>query len=212
MTPERTQRILSVLANRQNDLTVVLENVFDPHNISAVMRSCDAVGVQEIYVLNTKIPRHKKWGSRSSSSAAKWLTIHQYEKASECFAALREKYSTILTTHLASGAVSLYNADLTKSTALVFGNEHAGVSDESRALADGNFIIPQVGMIRSLNISVACAVSLYEAYRQKATAGHYNGQKLPAEESGALAKQWGLYEESTINHNADGNAGHSFHG
>ena len=76
MTNERKEKIENVLSKRQNDLTVVLENVFDPHNISAVMRSCDAVGIQEIYVLNTKIPRHKKWGARSSSSAAKWLTIN----------------------------------------------------------------------------------------------------------------------------------------
>ena len=75
MTPERRNRLTNVLEKRQPDLTVVLENVFDPHNISAVMRSCDAVGIQEIYVLNTKIPRHKKWGARSSSSAAKWLTV-----------------------------------------------------------------------------------------------------------------------------------------
>ncbi|HEX4851220.1 MAG TPA: TrmH family RNA methyltransferase, partial [Puia sp.] len=84
MTPEREQRILQVLNKRQQDITVVLENVFDPHNISAVMRSCDAVGIQEIYVLNTKIPRHKKWGARSSSSASKWLTIHQFNNAEEC--------------------------------------------------------------------------------------------------------------------------------
>src|SRR5215471_2934843 len=99
MTPERRERLLSVLNKRQNDLTVVLENVADPHNISAVMRSCDAVGIQEIYVLNTKIPRHKKWGARSSSSAAKWLTVCQFENTEECFAELRKKYSTILTTH-----------------------------------------------------------------------------------------------------------------
>src|SRR3954470_9079216 len=99
MTEERKRKIESVLSKRQDDLTIVLENVFDPHNISAVMRSCDAVGVQEIYVLTTKIARHKKWGSRSSSSAAKWLTIHQFEDAAECFGALRLKYSTILTTH-----------------------------------------------------------------------------------------------------------------
>lgn len=195
MTPERMQRIQSVLRHRQNDLTVVLENVFDPHNISAVMRSCDAVGVQEIYVLTTKIPRHKKWGSRSSSSAAKWLTIHQFDNADDCFAALREKYSSILTTHLSHNAKNLYDIDLTGSTALVFGNEHAGVSDEIRAMADGNFIIPQVGMIQSLNISVACAVSLYEAYRQKAAAGHFAGQKLGDGEYGSLATQWGMYHE-----------------
>jgi tRNA (guanosine-2'-O-)-methyltransferase len=195
MTPERQERIHSVLSHRQNDLTVVLENVFDPHNISAVMRSCDAVGIQEIYVLTTKIPRHEKWGSRSSSSAAKWLTIHQYDAVEECMAALRQNYQRVLTTHLSSDAVSLYNIDFTGSLALVFGNEHAGVSDEMRARADGNFIIPQVGMIRSLNISVACAVTLYEAYRQKAAAGQYAQQKLSHEEYSSLQKQWGLYTE-----------------
>src|ERR1700733_9580044 len=122
MTPEREQRITSVLDKRQEDLTIVLENVFDPHNISAVMRTCDAVGIQDIYVLNTKIPRHKKWGAKSSSSAAKWLTIHQYADAVECFAALRKKYSLILTTHLSSDAVSLHSIDFTQSIALVFGN------------------------------------------------------------------------------------------
>jgi tRNA (guanosine-2'-O-)-methyltransferase len=191
MTPERKVRIERVLTNRQNDLTIVLENVFDPHNISAVMRSCDAVGIQEIFVLNTIIPRHKKWGSRSSSSAAKWLTIHQYEDAEECFAALRKKYDHILTTHLGTDAVSLYEINLTKSTALIFGNEHAGVSDDIRALADGNFIIPQVGMIQSLNISVACAVSLYEAYRQKKEAGHYSKQRITDEDYQFLSTQWG---------------------
>ena len=78
VTPERYQRLDGVLSKRQFNLTVVLENVMDPHNISAVMRTCDAVGIQEIFVLNTVIPRHKKWGSKSSSSAAKWLTIHQF--------------------------------------------------------------------------------------------------------------------------------------
>jgi tRNA (guanosine-2'-O-)-methyltransferase len=195
MTKERQQRIESVLAKRQNDLTVVLENVFDPHNISAVMRSCDAVGVQEIYVLNTKIPRHKKWGARSSSSATKWLTVHQFENVDECFENLRKKYSTILTTHLAADAVSLYELDLTRSVALVFGNEHSGVSNEIIQLADGNFIIPQMGMIQSLNISVACAVSLYEAYRQKAGAGHYQHQKLSTEDYSKLYKHWELNHE-----------------
>jgi tRNA (guanosine-2'-O-)-methyltransferase len=190
MTPQRQQKIEHVLSKRQNDLTIVLENVFDPHNISAVMRSCDAVGVQEIYVLNTKIPRHKKWGARSSSSAAKWLTVHQFENAAECFAALRKKYDHILTTHLATDAVNLYSLDLTKKTALVFGNEHAGVSEEIRAMADGNFLIPQVGMIQSLNISVACAVSLYEAFRQKEVAGHYTTQKLTATEKEILGQTW----------------------
>lgn len=192
MTDERRQKIESVLSKRQNDLTVVLENVFDPHNISAVMRSCDAVGIQEIYVLNTKIPRHKKWGARSSSSAAKWLTVHQFENTEECFTELRKKYPTVLTTHLSSDAVSLYQLNLANPVALVFGNEHSGVSEEIIKLADGNFIIPQVGMIRSLNISVACAVTLYEAYRQKQQAGHYDQQRLGQEDYLSLFNKWEL--------------------
>ena len=195
MTPERHKRLTSVLNKRQGDITIVLENVFDPHNISAVMRTADAVGVQDIYILNTKIPRHKKWGAKSSSSAAKWLTVHQYENAEECFSSLRNRYSTILTTHLSSDAISLHSIDFTKSIALVFGNEHSGVSDEIRALADGNFIIPQVGIIRSLNISVACAVSLYEAFRQKSNVGHYNRQSLDRVRYDELLREWRFKED-----------------
>src|SRR6476661_10328389 len=100
MTPERSERLNYVLERRQPGLTVVLENVSDPHNISAVMRTCDAVGIQDIYILNTKIAKHKKWGAKSSSSAAKWLTVHEYEDAKTCFDVLRQNYSRIYTTHL----------------------------------------------------------------------------------------------------------------
>ena len=196
MTPERHEKLKGVLNKRQNDITIVLENVFDPHNISAVMRTCDAVGVQEVYVLNTKIPRHKKWGPKSSSSAAKWLTVYQFENAEECFSELRKKYSKILTTHLSSDALNLYEIDLTQPVALVFGNEHSGVSEEIRNLADGNFIIPQAGIIRSLNISVACAVTLYEAFRQKTLAGHYDKAKLNGEVLKDLMNKWGYEEEN----------------
>jgi tRNA (guanosine-2'-O-)-methyltransferase len=190
MTTEREQRITSVLDKRQDNLTIVLENVFDPHNISAVMRTCDAVGVQDLFILNTKIPRHKKWGAKSSSSAAQWLTIHQYTDARQCFSELRRRAGSIFTTHLSGDAVSLYQMDLTSRVALVFGNEHSGVSEEIRALADGNFIIPQVGIIKSLNISVACAVSLYEAFRQKSTAGQYDRPGLEPARYDSLLKEW----------------------
>jgi tRNA (guanosine-2'-O-)-methyltransferase len=192
MTPEREKKLLSVLNKRQNDITIVLENVFDPHNISAVMRTCDGVGVQEIYVLNTKIARHKKWGAKSSSSAVKWLTVHQFENNEECFEALRKKYTKILTTHLSADAVSLHSINFTDPLALVFGNEHSGVSDKVRDMADGNFLIPQVGIIRSLNISVACAVTLYEAFRQKNNAGHYDKRKLDEKKFGELFTKWSL--------------------
>ncbi len=192
MTEERITRLKDVIARRQFGLTVVLENVFDPHNISAVMRSCDGVGVQDIYVLNTKIPRHKKWGFRSSSGAYKWLSVHQFNDPATCFAVLRERYEKIYTTRFTGGARDLYQMDLTKSTALVFGNEQSGVSDHVCEMADGNFIIPQVGIIKSLNISVACAVTLYEAYRQKSLAGHYEQHNRDSEYKLKLERQWGV--------------------
>ncbi len=195
MTPERTERLNNVLAKRQPGLTVVLENVSDPHNISAVMRTCDAVGVQDVYILNTKIGLHEMWSAKSSSSAAKWLTVHQFTDAKECFIALRKNYSKIYTTHLSTDAVGLYELDLSTSVALVFGNEHSGVSDDIIAMADGNFIIPQVGIIKSLNISVACAVTLYEAYRQKTIAGHYDSPKLKGDALQKLKEGWGFIDE-----------------
>ncbi|MES2332950.1 MAG: RNA methyltransferase [Bacteroidota bacterium] len=192
MTPEREDKLLEVLSKRQEGLTVVMENVDDPHNISAVMRTCEAVGIQDIYVLTTKIHPHKKFGPRSSSSAAKWLTVHQYTNTKECMADLRKRYSRILTTHLGSDSKDLYSINFTQSTALVFGNEHDGVSEEIRELADGNFNIPQMGIIQSLNISVACAVSIYEAMRQKKVAGHYDQPSLPAERREALLQDWSI--------------------
>lgn len=195
MTPERFNRLNGVLVKRQPDLTVILENVSDPHNISAVMRTCDAVGIQDIYILNTKIPRHKKWGAKSSSSAQKWLTVHQFTDAKDCFNAVRKDFSRIYATHLAKDAADLYELNLTESVALVFGNEHSGVSEEILGYCDGNFVIPQVGMIKSLNISVACAVSLYEALRQKRNKGHYEKTKLDPERLGELGAAWGIYDE-----------------
>ena len=192
MTPERYNRMLSVIKNRQTNLTVVMENVNDPHNISAVMRTCDAVGIQDLYILNTKIAKHDYFGVKSSSSAAKWLTVHQFTDAKACFEALRKNYNKIYTTHLSTNAVSLYDIDFTDSVALVFGNEHDGVSEETIAMADGNFIIPQLGFIQSLNISVACAVSIYEAHRQKFAAGHYNEQSMTKERQDALLRDWGV--------------------
>ncbi len=196
MTPERLHRIKSVLSKRQTDITVVLENVFDPHNVSAVMRSCDAVGVQEIFVLNTRVPLHHHWGYKSSRSAAKWITAHQFDNAQECFKEVRKKYHKIVATALTSDAVGLYDMDLTQNIAFVFGNEREGVSDEICAIADAKVVIPQVGMIRSLNISVACGVTLFEAFRQKQLAGHYNSPHLSIKQFETLSKAWGVLNDN----------------
>lgn len=192
MTPQRHSRLISVLDKRQPDVTVVLENVFDPHNVSAVMRTCDAVGIQDVYILNNRIPPHKKWGYRSSSTAAEWLTIHQFADAEKCFEEIRKRYGKVYTTHLSDGTVDVFNLDLTESVALVFGNETFGVSEDIRRYSDGDFIIPQVGIIKSLNISVACAVTLYEAFRQKRAKGHYLQPRIPENELQNLQKRWGI--------------------
>lgn len=195
MTPEREAKVQRVLNYRQPDLALVMENVIDPHNISAVMRTCDAVGLQELYVLNTIINRHKKFGKKSSASAAGWLTIHEYDNTEECMTAVKNKYSKVFATHLEVESHSLYELNMTESIALVFGNEHAGVTEECLTYCDGNFIIPQVGMVQSLNISVACAVTLYEVFRQRQIAGFYNGTpRLSVEQYSSLAHQWGLYD------------------
>lgn len=190
MTPTRYKRLTSVLDKRQPDLTVVLENVFDPHNVSAVMRTCDAIGIQDVYILNDRIPPHKKWGYRSSSTATEWLTVHQFSDAEICFTEIRKKYDKIYTSHLTEASNELFSMDLSQSIALVFGNETFGVSDHIRKYSDGDFIIPQVGIIKSLNISVACAVTLYEAFRQKSIKGHYDTPKLNMNDRKALEEKW----------------------
>lgn len=194
MTTERFYRLNTVLNKRQPDITVVLENVFDPHNVSAVMRTCDAIGIQEVHILNNKIPPPKKWGYKSSSTASEWLTIHQFTNVDECFIELKKRYKKIYAAHLGERSTTLHQLNLTESVALIFGNETFGVSDELTKLVDGTFIIPQVGIIKSLNISVACAVTLYEAFRQKQNAGHYDEPKLGGEQLISLKKEWGFKE------------------
>jgi tRNA (guanosine-2'-O-)-methyltransferase len=190
MTPQRKEKLEQVLHHRQPGLAVVLENVDDPRNVTAVMRSCDAVGIQDVYVINTIPPRDRNWGFRSGRSAEKWITLHRFTDTASCVRALREQYQAIFTTRLSEDSVSMYQVDFTGSVAIVFGNERTGVSDEMAALADGNINIPQVGMVQSLNISVACAVCIYEAFRQKQAAGHYQQPALPEARRTALWEEW----------------------
>jgi len=180
MLPRRLEKLKKMVAQRQMDLTICLENVHDPHNISAVLRSCDAVGIGEIYILNSDPDLANDYftpGKKSSSGSDKWVNIHIFDDIHTCFRALREKFDLILSTSLQTDSGSLYDLDLTQSMALVFGNEKEGVSREALQLSDANFNIPQVGMVPSLNISVACAVTLYEAFRQRSISGNY---KMPA--------------------------------
>ncbi|HUX84206.1 MAG TPA: RNA methyltransferase [Chitinophagaceae bacterium] len=195
-----------MLDQRQQDLTVVLENVFDPHNISAVLRSCDAVGIQDVYVLNTRIPPHRKWGHRSSGTASSWMTIHQFTDTGTCMSELKGKFARVLCSTLSDGSVNLFDLDLTGSLALIFGNEQEGVSAEVNHWADTRFQIPQVGMIRSLNISVACAVTLYEAFRQRSLEGSGERRFLDPLRRETLLRQWS--READIPLSNENNTGH----
>ena len=162
----RSARLEATLRKRQPDLTVVIENIHDPHNVSAILRSCDAAGVMQVQLLYSResLP---KVGKKSSASANKWIDRRSFNSAESCYAALRREGFIILATHLGRNSKSLYDLDLTRKVALVFGNEHRGVSDDIAAMADQNFQIPMFGMIQSLNVSVAAGVCLFEAVRQR---------------------------------------------
>ncbi len=180
MTPERLQRFQEVATRRQFDFTVILENVHDPHNISAVLRTCDSVGINEIFVLYTDPQldlERFKLGAKSASGAQRWVDVHYYTDPEACFSHVRNNYHKVFSTHLSEEAVSLYDLELTGPVALLFGNEHDGVSAAALKYSDGNFIIPQMGMVQSLNISVACAICLYEGLRQRQAAGYYRNPR-----------------------------------
>lgn len=189
VTERRRRRMIDVLSRRQPDLTVVLENVHDPHNVSAVLRSCDAVGILTVHLVYN-VEEWPELSRVSSGSAVKWLDIVRHPDIPSCYRVLRDQGFTIYATHLDVAAQELYDLDLTQPVALVFGNEHRGVSEEAHRQADGNFIIPMMGMVQSLNISVACAVSLYEALRQRRAAGAYGSPKLPRPEIEARLIGW----------------------
>ncbi len=157
-------------------MTVILENVHDPHNIGAVLRTCDSVGIQEIHIIYTDprlTPERFKKFHPSSTGVRKWLHVHLYKDVESCVTAVRARHQLILATHLNEESQSLYTQELTGSVAFMFGNEKDGLTAEALSLADGNINIPQYGMADSLNISVACAVTLYEACRQRVGAGQY---------------------------------------
>jgi tRNA (guanosine-2'-O-)-methyltransferase len=189
MTEQRKKRFLSVLEHRQPTLTVVMEDIHDPHNVSAMLRSADAVGVLQVQLvyINEKFP---KLGKKSSASANKWIVRRTFTSVEHCYEQLHKEGFMIYATHLGKKTKSLYELDFTKKVALVFGNEHRGVSDKAAKLADENFQIPMVGMIQSLNVSVASAVSLYEAFRQREQAGMYKQASLKKLTLKKLFDEW----------------------
>jgi tRNA (guanosine-2'-O-)-methyltransferase len=185
MTPERLSKFEQVARQRQTNMTVILENMHDPHNIGAVLRSCDAVGIKELYLLHS-VPHLVRDGKveinkQTSTGARKWVDTYLFKDVAACFAHIRSKYDKIYGTHLSSEAVDMYAIDMTQSLAFLFGNEKEGLTKEALAHCDGNFIIPMKGMVGSLNISVACAVTLFEALRQREAKGFYSDNPVSTE-------------------------------
>ncbi len=190
-TSRRVQRIESVLARRQSTLTVVLEDVHDPHNASAVLRSCDAVGVLDVHlVYRHEEPPRRVLHRTTSASAMKWIRPRFHDSIEACYASLRADGFNIFATALREDSVDLYDLDLTTPVALAYGNEQRGLTEPAIELADGTVSIPMQGMVESLNISVACAVSLYEAMRQRRAAGMYDAPQCDSSTLEELRSAW----------------------
>lgn len=177
MTPERLEKLRRTALRRQTSWTVVLENVHDPHNIAAVLRTCESAGIPNVYVVYND-PRlneeHLKLGQRASASARKWVDVHFFNDLQFALKHLRHNYTRLLGAYMDDTAQSVYELDMSEPCALVFGNEREGISKEFKSELDGLFFIPQHGLVQSLNISVACAVSIYEGVRQRMLKGLYD--------------------------------------
>ncbi len=189
ITPARLAKITAAVKARQFSLRVVLENIHDPHNVSAIFRTCDAVGVPKVTLLYT-VESFPKISKTSSASSRKWVEQEKCDNTEECFKKLKEQGFKIIATALNDKAKNLYDLDLTRKVAIVMGNEHRGVSDEVLKYADEILYIPMRGMIQSLNVSVATAVILYEAQRQRSLKGMYDKSELSEEELEKMIEEW----------------------
>ena len=185
----RLNKIVNTLKRRQYDLMVVLENIHDPHNVSAIFRTCDAVGIPKVSLVYT-IEKFPKIGKKSSASAFKWVEREKYKSIENCYSPLRKDGYKIYASSISEDAKSIYELDLSERLAIVLGNEHRGVSKEASQLADERIIIPMFGMVQSLNVSVAAAIILYEAARQRIIKGKYELSQISEKELDRLIEQW----------------------
>lgn len=188
-TEKRADKIAAVIKARQKSLSIVLENIHDPHNVSAIFRTCDAVGVPEVSLIYN-IEKFPKIGKKSSASAFKWVKKEKCNSVKECYDALHKNGFEIYASAIADNAKNLYELDLTQKIAIVLGNEHRGVSEEAAELADEKFLIPMYGMVQSLNVSVAAAVILYETMRQRKVKGMYDKSEYDNKELKSLIEEW----------------------
>lgn len=187
IVPQRLKRMYEVLNKRTRYISILLEAVDDNHNQSAVIRSLDAFGIQDIYV----VPGRAQFEPNDdvTKSADKWVTINQKPDIETAIRDLHSKGYQVLASYLGDGARPIDDIDLSKPTVLLFGNEHSGVSKKAIEICDGKFIIPMCGFVQSLNISVAAAITMYEVTkRAKKVAG--DRYYLTLDEKKKLYFQW----------------------
>ena len=187
---QRQSKIENTLSRRQPGLVVVLENVHDPHNIGAILRSCDAVGVLRVMMVYTIEEPPAIRATPSASGVVKWLTFERFTSIKACFDTLHAEGFQILATKIEPSAKALYSFDLARPTAIVLGNEHRGISDEAVEAADDLLYIPMMGMAESVNVSVAAAVCLFEAMRQRMSHDMYTQSQLPQQQFNGLSAEW----------------------
>ena len=190
ITEPRLKRIKDVAGRRQEGV-VVFEDIHDPHNAAAVLRTADSFGIQKVCFIFEKGEKFnpKKVGKATSSSANKWLDFEVFDSTVKCFKTLKKRGYTIVGTVLETRAKSLLKTDFKKpKIALVFGNEHAGLSETAIKLSDAHVYIPMQGFVQSMNLSVTAAVCMYEMFRQRQTAP--NKFLLTVKERNKLIKTW----------------------
>lgn len=192
MTPEREQKLKKAIALRQQGI-VVLEDLHDPHNAAAIFRTCDAFGIQKVCLIFEQEKRYnpKRVGKVSSSSANKWLDFEVFTSTKQCLNSLKRRGYHIIATALDEEAQDFRSADFTRSkTALLFGNEHRGLSQEALRLAHETVYISMRGIVQSLNISVSAAIIIAEMDRQRAQKKPKNSHFLSKSEQTKLFKKW----------------------
>ncbi len=188
MRPERFRRLREVLARRQPDLTVLMDRVNTSHNFSAILRNCDATGVLGVHVVPPEGGLDLHHGT--SAGTKKWVRVHRHEDVSSAAAHLKSRGFRLIAAHPSSDALDYREIDYTRPTAIVMGAELHGVSVEGLALADAHVVIPMLGMVHSLNVSVATAILLFEARRQRDEAGLYDVSRLSAETFERTLFEW----------------------
>ena len=189
LTERRIEKIKWVLSKRQHSLRVVIENIHDPHNVSAIFRTCDAAGIPKVSLIYN-VEKFPKIGKKSSASAYKWIEREKFKTVEECYNQLKKEKFIIYASSLNADAKSLYDLDFTKKSVIVLGNEHRGLSKEAEELADESFYIPMFGMVQSLNVSVSAAISIYEALRQRSKKGLYDKCELTPKELKTMIDDW----------------------